>query len=286
MESRNEYEYPKNVYDDDEGGFGESPYLDPELGTKAPPPIPPTAKHTSQNPQGSLGVNAPAAVGPPNDSGFFAKIPVPLSMITSVTAAWLIAGSILDIFLSGPDLADFIIDCYFVFFGLCLLLIMMPTAFAFMKFLDSPRSAIEKWARFIATNWGQGWFMIFVCVLAFGSKSFFRILIGITLVLTGILTIWCGRLAAEKYNRLREYLAAGNEGDAMVRSIENLTGNVLVDGLLTEAGIKSLVERSGRSVTASEVHAIFCFFDRDRLGTVELKRFVETIVENERLKSL
>jgi len=284
MLSGNIYDDGNNMYDDDEEGYGQ--YDQPELGSKVPPPPPASAQGNIQSSHEPANMKVQAPVSVQAEPGLFAKVPIPLSMITSGTAVWLIAGSILHIVLEGPDLADFIIDCYFVFFGLCLLLIMMPTAFGFMKFLESSRSGVEKWARFIATNWGQGYFMIFMCILAFGNKSFFRITIGIVLVLTGILSIWCGRLAAKKYNRLRDYLAAGNEGDAMVKSIENLARAVLVDSLITEMGVKSLVERSGRSVTPSEVHAIFCFFDRDRNGKVELKLFTETILENERLKSL
>jgi len=278
--------YTNNMYDDDDAeSFGDSPYDTPELGNKIPPAVP-AAQGNTQVSHAPMNVNAPPPVETMNEAGWFAKVPIPLSMITSVTAAWLIAGSILDIIMEGPDLAGFVIDCYLVFFGLCFLLIVMPTAFSFMVFLDAPRSGVEKWARFIATNWGQGYFMIFVCILAFGSKSFFRITIGITLVLTGILSVWCGRLAAQKYNRMRDYLAAGNEGDALVRSIENLTSTVFLDGFIRETGIKAIIERSGRSVTPSEVHAIFCFFDRDRNGKVELKRFVETLVETQRMKSL
>jgi len=284
MNGHNMYNDGNNMYDDDEEGFGDSPYEQPELGNKAPPPVPVAV--AQGNIQNSQDLRVPPPVSSTEEPGLFAKVPIPLSVITSGTAAWLIAASIMDIIIEGAELADFIIDCYFVFFGLCLLLITMPNVLSCLSSLESSRSGVEKWARFIATNWGRGYFMIFMCVLAFGSKSFFRITVGIILVLTGILSIWCGRLAAKKYNRLREYLAAGNEGDAMVRSIENLTRGVLVDSLLTEAGIKSLVERSGRSVTPSEVHAIFCFFDRDRMGKVELKHFVETILENERLKSL
>jgi len=281
MESRNLYD--NNAYDD-VGAYGDDQFEEPELGSRVPPPVP--AGATSQVSSASMNVDGSKSVAMQQDSGYFAKVPIPLSVITSFTAAWLIAGSILDVIMASPDLADFIIDCYFVFFGLCLLLIMTPTAFTFMKFLEVPRSGVEKWSRFIATNWGQGYFMIFVCILAFGKEHFFRISIGIILVLDGILSIWCGRLAAQKYNRMRDYLAGGKEGDALVTNIQNLSRNILVDGLITEHGIRSLVERSGRSVTKSEVHTIFCFFDRDRKGKVELNHFVETLVETERVKSL
>jgi len=268
--------YDDNAYEDDVGAYGTN---EPELGSKVASPV-------KAGPTGSMNVEGPTSAAKQDDSGYFAKVPIPLSVITCITAAWLVAGAILDVLMENPDLADFIIDCYFVFFGLCLLLIMTPTAFTFMKFLEVPRSGVEKWSRFIATNWGQGYFMIFVCILAFGKDSFFRISIGIILVLTGILSIWCGRLAAKKYNRMRDYLAGGKEGDALVTNIQNLTRSFLDNGLLTESGIRSLVERSGRSVTRSEVHTIFCFFDRDRKGQVELSQFVATLVETERLKSL
>jgi len=269
-------------YEDEANIYATNQYSQPELGNTGPPPPPiPTA---AKGKTGAMNVNAAEPLR--NEPGYFAKIPIPLSMITSVTAIWLITGSVLDVLLQKPSLADFIIDCYFIFFGLCLLLIMMPTAFAFMNFLEVPRSGVEKWTRFIATNWGQGYFMLFVCILAFGRVNFFRISMGIVLVVTGILSIWCGRLAAKKYNRLRHWLAAGKEGELMVRSIEDLARSALVDDFITEGAIENLVVRSGRSVTKSEVHTIFCFFDRDRTGKVDMNHFVETLKETEQIKSL
>lgn len=279
MATRNPFD-DADEYEDEANIYANNQFSQPELGNTGPPPVPSAAKGSS----GAMDVNAAEPLR--NDSGWFAKIPIPLSMITSVTAIWLVTGSVLDVLLQSPSLADFIIDCYFIFFGLCLLLIMMPTAFAFMKFLEVPRSGVEKWTRFTATNWGQGYFMLFVCILAFGRVNFFRISMGIVLILTGILSIWCGRLAAKKYNRLRLWLAAGKEGDLMVRSIENLSRSALVDDCITEGTIENLVVRSGRSVTKSEVHTIFCFFDRDRTGKVDMKHFVATLVEVEQLKSL
>jgi len=122
-----------------------------ELGNKVPPPVPNSAQGNTQNP-----MTASPQKTNENSLGYFAKIPIPISIIISVTALWLSAGSVLDILISGPDLADFVIDCYFVLFGVGLLLIKMPTTFSFMKCLESSRSGMEKWARFIATNWGQG----------------------------------------------------------------------------------------------------------------------------------
>merc|ERR550517_2223313 len=156
----------------------------------------------------------------------------------------------------------------------------MPTDFDWANCLKRPRSSLEKWARFIATNWGRGYFMLFICVLAFSHNSWYRITMGIVLILNGIFSIWCGRLAAQKYNRLREYLAAGNEGDDLVMSISGYKSKMMLeDGKLTERGLRSLIEYSGRFVTNSEVHAIFCFFDRDRKGKVRLNSFIELIMK-------
>jgi len=260
----------ENPYEEHSDGFADE---DPEIGqAKVPPPAP---VNITEEP-----------VVPANELGWFARIPIPLSIITFVTALWLIIGSLLDIILAGPELADFIIDCYFIFFGFCLLLMVMPTAFSFVVFLETPRSGVEKWTRFITTHWGRGYFMIFVCILAFGRENFFRISMGIILVLTGILCIWCGRLAAQKFNRLKEYLAAGCEGDAFRDSVRGLVSSVLTDGRLSEEGLRRLVEKSGRSVTPSEVHAIFCFFDRERSGAVEVEDFIDILEETERQKSL
>jgi len=224
---------------------------------------------------------------PRNQVGYFAKIPVPLSMITIFTATWLVVGSICDMFLAGPLLADIIINFYFVFFGLSILVITFPTDFDCANCLKGAQSVLEKWARFLATNWGRGYFMLFICILAFSRDSWFRITIGLLLIVNGVFSLWCGRLAGGKYNRLREYLAAGNEGEALKISIRGFRKQMmLVDGKLTEPGLKSLIEYSGRFVTNSEVHAIFCFFDRDRTGDVKLDEFIERIMETPFLKSL
>lgn len=280
-----EYSNPYIGGDDDEEDEGGYVNGNPEIervNMPPPPPPPTTGAKEVQAPE----IQASPPVQSQNEAGYFAKLPIPLSMITFVTALWLIVGAILDIILSSVSLAGFIIDCYFIFFGLCLLLIVMPTAFKRMTFLERPRSGVEKWTRFLATNWGRGYFMLFVCILAFGSKDFIRITIGIVLVLTGILSIWCGRLAAKKFNRLREYLAAGKEGEERVMSIKNLSRSALIDGAISEDGLRLLVEQSGRTVTGSEVHAIFCFFDRDRTGSVDLKTFIDILVNTEREKSL
>jgi len=268
-----------NAYELQPSAYGNDPYSeefhdgfangDPEVGQEKVPPAAP-------------GNN----VVPANKLGWFSRIPIPLSIITFVTALWVITGSLLDIILERPELADFIIDCYFVFFGLCLLLVAMPDAFSCLSCLETPRSGIEKWTRFMTTSWGRGWFMIFISILAFGRDNFFRISVGVILILTGILSIWCGRLGARKFNRLKEYLAAGCEGDAFRNSVKAKANSVLFDGRISKSGLKTLVEKSGRSVTASELHAIFCFFDRERKGSVELEKFIDILEQSGRLSTL
>jgi len=222
-----------------------------------------------------------------NQGGYFAKIPVPLSMITILTASWLVLGSILDIFLAGPDFSNVLINFYFVFFGLSILAITFPTDFDCANCLKAAQSNLEKWVRFLATNWGRGYFMLFICILAFGRNSWFRITIGLLLIINGVFLLWCGRLAGGKYNRLRDYLVAGYEGEELKMSIRGFKKQMLlVEGKITEPGLKSLIEYSGRFVTNSEVHAIFCFFDRDRKGKVGLDSFIDRIAETPYLKSL
>jgi len=222
-----------------------------------------------------------------NQGGWFAKIPLPLSMITIFTAMWLVVGSMLDIFLAGPGFANVLINFYFVFFGLSILAITCPTDFDCANCLKGAQSSLEKWARFLATNWGRGYFMLFICILAFSRNSWFRITIGVLLIMNGVFLLWCGRLAGGKYNRLRDYLVAGYEGEELKMSIRGFRKQMLlVDGKLTEPGLKSLIEYSGRFVTNSEVHAIFCFFDRDRTGKVGLDSFIDRIAETPHLKSL
>lgn len=262
-----------NEYDNAEG--------DVELGNQntgvgpTQPPPPPGPKPT-----------VPQA--PPVKGGYFARLNIPVTYLTVVISVWLIAGSILNMILSKPALSDVIIDVYFIFFAIAFLIMMLPNVkWRGCQCFKKMRDSIEVWARFLSTNWGRGWFFIFISFLAFGMNSAIRIITGILLILTGIISIWCGRLAAAKYNRLREYLAAGHEGDAFMNSVQvKGAPGFNDDGFLTEAGVKKLITNSGRTATSSEIHAIYVFFDRDHTGEVDIEEFAARLSERVRLKSL
>lgn len=231
-----------------------------------------------------------AAVAPTSAPGYFAKLNIHITYVTVISSLWIIAAGILNIILSSPapTLADVIMDGYLIFFAICFLVIMLPNVkMRGFGCLLKMRNSVETWARFLSTNWGRGSFFIFISVLAFGQTSVWRIITGIVLIINGILSIWCGRLAAAKYNRLREYLVAGTEGDQLLASV-NQKGKAGfdADGHLYEAGMKALIIASGRQVTTSEVHAIYCFFDREHTGNIDIEQFAERLAQIVRLKSL
>jgi len=269
----------EDVPEDVENQYNEgSPGQEPA----ARPPPPPGPK--------PMGLQQRGAGGPPvtSEPGYFAKLNLPVTYVTTLSALAVIVFSILNIVLNAPALADVIIDGYLIFFGLCFLVLMLPNIkLRGLGCLTRLRDDVETWARFLSTAWGRGWFSIFICVLAFGADSWTRIVTGIVLVLNGVLSIWCGRLAAAKYNRLREYLVAGKEGDALLNSIQAKAVDAFdQSGLLHEPGLHRLIEQSGRAVTSSEVHAIYAFFDRDHTGQVDIQMFAERLEKNIRLKSL
>jgi len=271
------------AYDDvpDNNAYAEGdPADDMEAGPPQPPPPP------GPKPMGLQQGGVPPA--PTSDPGYFAKLNIHITYVTVLSSLWIIAAGILNMILSSPVLADVIIDAYLIFFAICFLVIMLPNInMRGFGWLGKLRGSVETWTRFLSTNWGRGWFFIFISVLAFGQNSVWRIITGIVLIINGILSIWCGRLAAAKYNRLREYLVAGTEGDQLLASVNDKGKQGFdVEGNLYEAGIKSLIIASGRQVTTSEVHAIYSFFDREHTGKIDIEQFAERLAQTVRLKSL
>lgn len=288
-----------NPYDNEEGGdytaaagaYDDVPnndaYADgsPEddvqiVGGPPKPPPPPGPK--------PMGMQQGGAPPPTSDGGYFAKLNIHITYVTVLSSLWIIAASILNMILSKPGLADVIMDCYLIFFSFCFLTISLPNAnMRGFGWLSKTRNSIEIWTRFLSTNWGRGWFFIFISMLAFGDNSVWRIITGIVLIINGILSIWCGRLAAAKYNRLREHLCAGKEGDALLNAVQaNAMAGFNADGVLYESGVKALILASGRQVTNSEVHAIYVFFDREHTNSVDIEMFAERLAQTIRLKSL
>jgi len=259
------------------------PADDVESGGPPKPPPPPGPK-----PMGLQQGGGAAQPVPMSDGGYFAKLNIQITYVTVISSLWIIAAGILNMILSKPGLADVIIDGYLIFFAITFLVIMLPNVnMRGFGCLKNARGSIETWTRFLSTNWGRGWFFIFISVLAFGQNSVWRIITGIVLIINGILSIWCGRLAAAKYNRLREYLTAGKEGDALLESVQQMARDGFnADGVLYESGLKALINKSGRQVTNSEVHAIYCFFDRDQTKNVDIEMFAERLGQTVRLKSL
>lgn len=274
--------------DEDYGNDGGDTYkdADPELGQgggpRSRPPPPPGKPDGAAKPE-AMQVAAPEPSS--TEPGWFAKIKIPISYITIFVSVWMIGGTILGVIVDKPEGGGLITQFYFIFFGALMLFVMLPNV-PFFGVFNRLRAGVERWARFMSTNWGRGYFMIFICVLAFGGKGIITIITGILVAVCGLLSIWCGRLAATKYNRMREYLAQGKEGDAFIEAVRELAAPALTNGYITESGIRTLVINSGRAVTASEVHAIYCFFDRDRDGEVTMDMFIERLSEEHSLKSL
>jgi len=213
---------------------------------------------------------------------------VPIQWLSILGAIWMASGAILNMVFSGGSPSVVILDGYMVFFGLIMLCVQFPK-FPGYDWTSPIRKKIEKWALFMATLWGRGMFFIFVAFMCLAESSTIRILMGISVIMLGFLSLFAGRIAAGKFNRINEYAQAGKEGDELVMQLKGLARELTQGtGSLKEEHFRQLGIRAGRRLTNAELHAIFAFFDRDRNGEVSVDTFVAVLMSplHKNIKSL
>merc|ERR550534_2855717 len=72
------------------------------------------------------------------------------------------------------------------------------------------------WFRLMSRMWGRAWFYLFVSILCFAGVNdggAATIACGVYLFIISLLSFIYSRMAAKKFARLREFIAAGAEGD-------------------------------------------------------------------------
>merc|ERR1712173_199821 len=76
------------------------------------------------------------------------------------------------------------------------------------------------WFPLLSRMWGRAWFYLFVSILCYGGANsetgaIFTVIAGVYITIISILSFVFSRLAGKKFARMREYIAAGAEGDEM-----------------------------------------------------------------------
>jgi len=213
---------------------------------------------------------------------------VPIQWLSIAGSLWMSTGAILNIVFGSPSISVVILDGYMIVFGMVMFCVQLPK-FPGYDWTSPIRRKIEKWALFMATLWGRGAFFIFVAFMCLAESSTIRTILGITVILLGFLSLFAGRLAAAKFNRIRDYCHAGKEGDDLVEQLRGLALDLTQGaGSLRVEHFRQLAIRAGRTLGKAELHAIFAFFDRDRNGEVSIDTFVAVLMSpaHKNIKSL
>merc|ERR1712083_71968 len=140
-------------------------------------------------------------------------------------ASWLggivlMAGVIMDFFFNQDAFIQFLLRVYLLVFALVIIVIEAPS-FPLSRKLQL---TVFFYFRVLSRMWGRAWFYFFVTVLCFGefdqkNPAEFTILAGFYLTGITVASFLFSRLAATKYNRMFEFIAAGAEGDALAMNV-------------------------------------------------------------------
>eukprot|EP01084_Bolivina_argentea_P135737 239130_1 len=209
----------------------------------------------------------------------------PLRFLSFIGGILLIVVPILDLFIPPPVLnpVKWFIYAYLILFGFVIIIIEAPT------FICTKRCQLGMyfWARWLSRMWGRAVFYSFVAFFCY-SEGIFILLVGVYLTIMSLCSLLFSILAARKFRRMREYIAAGTELN------EELAGRFMrkYDELATNSNeqkigsteIVKVAEQAGRILSNAERHAIQTFLDESCNGYVTkedwMKQFVEQYEKN------
>jgi len=206
----------------------------------------------------------------------------PLRIFSFSAGAALVACPILDMIFGGPTFIQFFIYLYLVGFGIVTMFVEAPTwtctRYFQLKFFF--------WFRLLSRMWGRAWFYLFTSILCYAptdtdSGAIFCPIAGALLTVISILSFIFSRMAGKKFGRMREYIAAGAEGDELegrfMRKFDELDMGGK-PGTIGSAEIVKLAEQAGRQLSNSERHAIQTFLDESCNGFVSKEDFMRQFV--------
>jgi len=192
----------------------------------------------------------------------------------------LLVAPILDLLFSKPSFIQVFIYIYLMGFGVVAISVESPT----WKMTRALQLKIFFWFRLMSRMWGRAWFYLFVAILCFAgadSGAIFTIIAGVVLLLVSICSFIFSRMAGKKFARLREFVAAGAEGDQMVgrfmRKFDELDKGGK-EGTIGSVEIVTVMEQAGRTISNSERHALQTFLDESCNGYVSKEDWMKQLV--------
>jgi len=194
----------------------------------------------------------------------------------------LLACPILDFIIGSPAFIQAFIYVYLMGFGLVVIASESPS----WKGTRKAQLGIFFWFRLMSRMWGRAWFYLFVAILCFAGLesggAIFTVIAGVYLLCISIASFVFSRMAGRKFARLREFIAAGSEGDQMVgrfmRKFDELDKGGK-EGTIGSAEIVKVMEQAGRTISNSERHAIQTFLDESCNGYVSKEDWMKMLVE-------
>jgi len=206
----------------------------------------------------------------------------PLRLFAFTGGALLVVGPILDMVFGTPAFIQFFIYLYLIAFGCITMFVEAPT-WTFTRYFQLK---VFFWFRLLSRMWGRAWFYLFVSILCYApvgsdSSAIFSVIAGVFVTIISILSFIFSRMAGKKFNRIREYIAAGAEGDELegrfMRKFDELDLGGK-PGTIGSSEIIKVAEQAGRVISNSERHAIQTFLDESCNGFVSKEDWMKQFV--------
>jgi len=222
-----------------------------------------------------------AAPGPPS---FCIKLInwFPIRFFAFCGGVGLIVAPILDFLISSPAFIQGFIYIYLMGFGFVAVSVESPT----WKLTRVFQLKFFFWFRLLSRMWGRAWFYLFISILCYAgvetdSAGIFVPMLGAYLTVISIASFVFSRMAGKKFARIREFIAAGSEGDEMegrfMRKFDELdVGGVA--GTIGSPEIVKVAQQAGREISNSERHAIQTFLDESCNGHVSKEDWMKQFV--------
>jgi len=205
----------------------------------------------------------------------------PIRMAALIGGGLLLLCPILDFIFSSPKFIQAFIFIYLIGFGVVALASEALPLKAFRKM----QLGIFFWFRLMSRMWGRAWFYLFVSILCFagvGDGGVFTVVAGVYLFILSLLSFVFSRMAAKKFARLREFIAAGAEGDEMKRrfmaKFDELDRGGKAEPSIDSTDIVNVMKQAGRDISNSERHAIQTFLDESCNGHVTKQDWMNMLV--------
>jgi len=217
----------------------------------------------------------------------------PLRLLCFAGGALLIVCSVLDTLFNRDSMLQFFLRVYLIFFGIVIMIIESPSWSCSRYF----QLKIFFWYRILSRMWGRAWFYLFATLLCFGefdkeNSAEFTIFAGFYFFIISILSFVFSKLAANKYNRMFVYIAAGSEGDELIGRLEykfDELARVTEDGEEGHLGAQEIIKlanEAGRTLSNGQRHAIQTYLDDTCNGFVTkddfIGQFLRLTVEKQR----